>query len=174
MACPVCSPQNRFAPPRWIEGVRTHTSTYLLRMSTGVFFLASNGEWRSRRLKSCLDCTREVEGQTGWLGCVISFTDQLMTPYFSGGSTLNGTTGGDRWARVPGGQIGYLSEPLHRLDAECSGSTSLKMQTHGKHEKISSPIKHTTKSTSAQRPRPPRDGARQTTTHALAHARPLL
>ena len=33
--------------------------------------------------------------------------------------------------------------------------------------------KHTTKPTSALRPRPPRDGARKTTSHALAHARPL-
>ena len=34
------------------------------------------------------------------------FTDQLMTPYFSGGSTINGAPGGDRWARVLDGQIG--------------------------------------------------------------------
>ena len=34
------------------------------------------------------------------------FTDELMTPYFAGASTLNGTPGGDRWARVLGGQIG--------------------------------------------------------------------
>ena len=33
------------------------------------------------------------------------FADRLMTPYFSGGSTINGTPGGDRWARVLGGQI---------------------------------------------------------------------
>ena len=37
------------------------------------------------------------------------FTDQLMTPYFSGESTINGTPGGDRWARILGGQIGWLS-----------------------------------------------------------------
>ena len=46
-----------------------------------------------------------------------------MTPYFSGGSTLNGTPGGDRWAGVLGGQIVLLSEPLHRVDADCSEST---------------------------------------------------
>ena len=34
------------------------------------------------------------------------FTDQLMTPYFSGGSTINATPGGDRWVRVLSGQIG--------------------------------------------------------------------
>ena len=34
------------------------------------------------------------------------FTDELMTPYFAGASTLNGTPGGDRWAQVLGGQIG--------------------------------------------------------------------
>ena len=52
------------------------------------------------------------------------FTDQLMTPYFSGGSTLNGTPGGDRWARVLGGQIGWLSDPLRRVHAGCSESGS--------------------------------------------------
>ena len=45
-----------------------------------------------------------------------------MTPYLSGGSTINGTPGGDRWARVLGGQIGRLSEPLHLVDADSSGS----------------------------------------------------
>ena len=33
--------------------------------------------------------------------------------------------------------------------------------------------KHTTKSTAARRPRPPRDGVRRNTSHALAHTRPL-
>ena len=70
-----------------------------------------------------------------WLGCVIYFTDRLLTPYFSGASTLNSTPGGDKWARVLGGQTGWLSEIIHRVDVECSGSMNLKMQTHGKHEK---------------------------------------
>ena len=69
------------------------------------------------------------------------FTDQLTTPYFSGGSTTNGTPGGDRWARVLGGKIGWLSELLHRVDADCSVTTNLKMQTHRKHEKKSAPPK---------------------------------
>ena len=30
--------------------------------------------------------------------------------------------GEDRWARVLGGQIGWLLEPLHRVDDDCSGS----------------------------------------------------
>ena len=49
-----------------------------------------------------------------------------MTPNFSGGSTLNGTSGGDRWARVLGWQIGWLSDPLRRVHAGCSetGSTN--------------------------------------------------
>ena len=50
------------------------------------------------------------------------FTDQLMTAYLSGGSTINGATGGDRWAGVLSGQIGGLSEPLHLVDADFSGS----------------------------------------------------
>ena len=58
------------------------------------------------------------------------FTDQLMTPYFSGGSTINGALGGDRWARVLGGQIGWLSEPLHRVDADCSGSLAASVRVH--------------------------------------------
>ena len=63
-------------------------------------------------------------------------TDQLMTPYFSGGSTPNGTLGGDRWARVLCGQIGWLSDPLHEADADCSGCTNLKMWLPEKQEKI--------------------------------------
>ena len=53
-------------------------------------------------------------------------TDQLLTPNFSGGSTLNGIPGGDRWARVLCGQIGWLSDPLRRVHAGCSetGSTN--------------------------------------------------
>ena len=62
------------------------------------------------------------------------FTD-LPTPSFSDGSTRNGTPGGDRWARLLGGQIGQLSLPLHRVDVECSGSTKLKIRNyHGKHK----------------------------------------
>ena len=53
-------------------------------------------------------------------------TDQLLTPNVSGGSILNGTPGGDRWARVLGGQIGWLSDPLRRVHAGWSetGSTN--------------------------------------------------
>ena len=53
-------------------------------------------------------------------------TDHLLTSNFSGGSTLNGTPGGDRWARVLGGQIDWLSDPLRRVHAGCSetGSTN--------------------------------------------------
>ena len=49
------------------------------------------------------------------------FADQLTddTPYFSGASTLTGTPGEDGWARVLGGQIGRLPEPLHLVDADC-------------------------------------------------------
>ena len=49
-----------------------------------------------------------------------------MTPNFSRASTLNGTPGGDRWARVLGGQMDWLSDPLRRVHAGCSetGSTN--------------------------------------------------
>ena len=55
-----------------IEGVKTHASTSLLRMSTGEFFLASIFDWRSPRLiKKIVEValTRGVEDQAGsWLG----------------------------------------------------------------------------------------------------------
>ena len=52
-----------------------------------------------------------------------------MTPcskYILGGSTLNGIPGGDRWARVLCGQIGWLSDHLRRVHVGCSeiGSTN--------------------------------------------------
>ena len=37
--------------PVGIEGIRTHASTSLLRLSAGVLWLASNRDWRSRSLK---------------------------------------------------------------------------------------------------------------------------
>ena len=96
-------------------------------MSTGVFFLASKCDWRSRSLKKTLRLHSLVGSKirlASWLGCVIYFTDRLMTPYFSGGCTVNGTPGGDRWARVLRGQIGWLSDPLRRVHAGCSWSTN--------------------------------------------------
>ena len=81
-----------------------------------------------------LERTRRI----GQAWAVMYSTDPLQTPYskyFSGASTLNGTPGGDRWARFFGRQIGWLSEPLHRFEADCSGSRNLKMQSHGKHDR---------------------------------------
>ena len=43
---------------------------------------------------------------TAW--AVSYYTDQLITPYFSSGSTINGIPGGDGWARVLREQIGWL------------------------------------------------------------------
>ena len=84
--------------------------------------------------KFMLERTRRI----GQAWAVISFIDQLLTPcskYFSGASTLSGTPGGDKLARVLGGHIGWLSDTLHRFEADCSGSRNLKLQTHGKDEK---------------------------------------
>ena len=67
-----------------------------------------------------------------------------MMPCFSGGSTISGTPGGDRWARVFGGQNSWLSDPFCRFHAGCSetGSTNeFEMQTHGKHGKKFAPLK---------------------------------
>ena len=109
-----------------------------MRPSAGILCLAIRCDWRSGSLKKLVEVA--LAGSkirlASWLSCVIYFADQLLTPYFSGARTLNGTPGGDGWAQVLGGQICWLSEPLHRFDADCSGSTSLKMQTHGKHEKL--------------------------------------
>ena len=72
--------------------------------------------------KTCSGCTHAWGLRSDWLA-VSDCTDQLLTPIFSGGSKLNGTTVGDRWARVLCGRIGWLSEPLHRFDADCPGPT---------------------------------------------------
>ena len=103
-----------------IESFRTHASTSLWRTSAGVLCLASNGDWRSRSLKKYLKFESARITLAVW--AVSYFTDQLMTLYFSGGSTINGTPGGDRWVRGLGGKIGWLSESLHLVDADCSGS----------------------------------------------------
>ena len=70
-------------------------------------------------------------------------TDQLLILNFSGGNTLNGTYGGNRWARVLCGQISWLSEPLHRDDRDCSGCTNLKMWFPEKHGKKKRPTQNT-------------------------------
>ena len=138
MLCPTCrlfSPteQPRTSPPgsRVSEHMPRDPSCGCLPECS--VCLASNVDWRSRSLKKNMKFESTRMGPT-W--AVSYFTDQLLTPYFSGARTLNGTPGGDGWAQVLGGQICWLSEPLHRFDADCSGSTSLKMQTHGKHEKL--------------------------------------
>ena len=146
-------------------------------MSTGVVFLASKCDWRARSLKkTCRGCTHSWGRRSDWL--TVSYcTDQVLTTNFSGGSTLNGTPGGGRWARVLGGQIGWLSDLLRRVHAGCSvtGSTNeFENAKSWKARKKNSPHpKHTTKLTAARRPRPTRDGARRNTFHALAHTRPL-
>ena len=97
--------------------------------------------------KLTLERTRRI-GQ-GW--AVIYFTDQLLTPcskYCSGVSTLNGTPGGNRWARILGGQIGWLSEPLHRFEADC-WVEEFENANSWKAQKIPPHGKHTTKPTSA-------------------------
>ena len=87
--------------------------------------------------------------------------DQLLTPNFSGVSKLNGTPSGDRWARVLGGEIGWLSDPLRRVHAGFSetGSTNeFENANSWKARKKSPHPKHTMESTAARRPRATRDG----------------
>ena len=73
-----------------------------------------------------------------------------MTPYFPGGSKIIGTPGGDRWARVLGGQIGWLSDPGC---SEAGSTNEFENANSWKgREKNSSHPKHTTKFTAARRP----------------------
>ena len=141
-----------------------------MQVSAGVLCLASNGDWRSRSWIFFFEFESSRIRLAAW--AVSYFTDQLMTPCFSGGSTINGTPGGDRWARVLGGQIGWLTEPLHRVDADCSGPTNLKMQTRGKHEKIR-PTQNTPRNPQQPGVRDHLETARDETSRALAHTRPL-
>ena len=170
----MCKPRNTHAPPCRDLGCQ-NTCLYI-PLAYVCRSVLSCEDWAMALPKHgnfMLERTRRIEQAWAVLSC---YTDQLMTPcpmYFSGGSTLNGTPGGDRWARVICGQIDWLSESLHRVDADCSGCTHLKLWLPEEQEKISPHRKHTMKPTSAQRPRPPRDGARKLTSHALAHTRPL-
>ena len=129
-------------------------------MSTGVFFLASKCDWRSKLEKNLLRLRSLVGSKIRQAGCELLCLSILLTPNFSCGSALNGTPGGDRWARVLCGQIGWLSEPLHRFDTGCSGSTNeFENASSWKARKNPPHAKHTTESTAARRPRPPRESA---------------
>ena len=57
----------------------------------------------SRSLKKYWSWIRDVKDQTG-LGCELDTHTDEMTPWFSGVSTINGTPGEHRSARVLGGQ----------------------------------------------------------------------
>ena len=123
----LCNPQNIQAPPRQDRGCQ-NTCLYIpLAYVRGSILSRALANGALRAWKNMLERTRRI----GQAWAVLSYyTAQLMTPcskYFSSGSTLNGTPGGDRWAQVLGGQIGWLSEPLHRFDADCSGSTNWRM-----------------------------------------------
>ena len=189
----LCNPQNTHAPPRRDRGCQ-NTCLYI-PLAYVCRSVLSPEHWRmalSKLRKIMLARTRRIvqawvvlsyytdltaHAMMGEAWAVLSYyTDQLLTPcskYFSVGNTLNGTPGGDRWTRVPCGQIGWLSKPLHRVDADCSGCTNLKIQTHGKNTGKNLPHPIHTISTTARRPRPPRDGARKHTSHVLARTRPL-
>ena len=99
----LCNPQSTHAPPR---GDRRGQNTYLCIPHAYVRWSPLSLElWRLALSK--LENFFEVRKHMVPAWAVNFFlTDQLMTSYFSGASTLNGTPGGDRWARVLGGQIG--------------------------------------------------------------------
>ena len=129
----LCNPQNTHAPPRRDRGCQ-NTCLYI-PLAYVLRSVLSHEHWRmalSKLGRIMLERTKRM----GQAWAVLSYyTDQLMTPCsksLSGGSTLNRTSGGDRWARVLCGKIGWLSELLHRIDADCSGCTNLKMKTQGK------------------------------------------
>ena len=120
--CPACNRQSTHAPPRQDRRVQ-NTCVYIPHAYVYRSVL-SREQTRLALLKLEKNLLRlhSWGRRSDW--AVSYCTDQLLTPNFSGGSTLNGTPGGDRWARVLSGQIGWLSEPLHRFDAGCSGSTN--------------------------------------------------
>ena len=159
----LCNLQNIHAPPRRDRECQ-NTCLYIPLVYVCRSVLP-RGHWRmglSKLEKIMFERTRRI----GQAWTVLSYyTDQLMTPcskYILGGSTLNGIPGGDRWARVLCGQIGWLSDHLRRVHVGCSeiGSTNeFENANSWKERKKSSPHpKHTTESTAARRPRPPRDG----------------
>ena len=102
---PICSPQSSLAPPhRDLGGKITCLDVPLAYVCRRAL---SREQWRLALSK--LDKLFEVRKHMGPACAVSVLTDQLMMLYSSGRSTLNGTYGGDRWARVVGGQIGWLS-----------------------------------------------------------------
>ena len=60
----------------------------------------------------------------------------------------------------------------HTCSRPCVRRKKNRKNTHTQKKNPPHP-EHTTKSTAARRPRPPRDGVRRNTSHALAHTRPL-
>ena len=147
--CPVCNRQSTHAPPRRDRrGENTcvcipHAYVYRSVLSREQTRLTLS------KLEKTLLRLHSWSRRSDW--AVNYCTDQLLTPNFSGGSTLNGTPGGDRWARVLGGQIGWLSEPFTDSTLAALGlRMNLKIQTHGKHEKITPHTEHTTNAAAAR------------------------
>ena len=105
--CPTrlwCNPQSTNAPPRRDLGGKVTCLDVPLAYVYRSALLREH--WRPVLSKP--ENFFEVRKDMGpaWWATGFVFTDQLMTPYFSGASTLNGTPGGDRWARILGGLIG--------------------------------------------------------------------
>ena len=68
----LCNPQNTHAPPRRDRGCQSTCFDILLRMSAVVGCLASNGDWRSRRLKKYLKFESTRMDMTGLSRCKLS------------------------------------------------------------------------------------------------------
>ena len=123
--CPVCNQQSTHAPPRRDRrGQNTCVCIPQKYVYRSVFSREQTRLALSKLERNLLRLHSWVRRSDWAVGCC---TDQLLTPNFSGESKLNGTPNGDRRARVLCGQIGWLSEPLHRVDVDCSGCTNLKM-----------------------------------------------
>ena len=82
-----------------------------MRVSAGVLCLASNGDWCSGSLKNYLKLESSRIKLVAWTD-VNLFADQLMTPYLSGGSTINGTPGGDRGREFLVGRLTDCRSPF--------------------------------------------------------------
>ena len=111
--------------PAGVEGVRAYASRSLLQISAGLQSLATNEDWWWKKYIQ----VGFVKSNTrlAWSGELLTYSDQL-TPWFSGGGSINDGSGGDGWAL--GGKIGRQS-PLHRVHGDCSGPTNSKMKTDG-------------------------------------------
>ena len=114
----LCNPQNLHAPPR--RDRRCHNTCLYIPVAYAYCSVLSRKKWRLAL--SNHEELLEVR-KHGWDRLepirAINVADLLTDDAIF--LRINGTPGWGRWARVLGGQFGWLSERLNRVDAYCSG-----------------------------------------------------